>query len=266
MVEEPNKRIINLPNQNIGLGNVANYNDNYPEEGDENEVEEKQNPNAAQQEQLTAEQQAEIAISFATNKQQTLQQIQKEMFELQNQLGELEKNLNDFRSSNLGGFLSIFRPRINLLIDTLLDQLKKGVTNLSDEAKVGYYTGLIITINSLIAILTAFKFLAAFLDAAFIDGFSCLRLVIASSFTCIIPIILILISPLYISFLAIIFIIGKIPLLKGMLTKNVIELIENIKKQRAAWQAELDKVKKKVTLRKQIKDLKKIEQQVRRTR
>ncbi len=228
----------------------------YPAEG-----EEEQNT-AAEQAQLAAQQQAEMAISLADSKQRQLLQIQKERQKLEEQLGELEKDLTDFKNSKLGGFLSIFQPRINLLIDILIDQLKKQASKLSDEAKIGYYTGLIALVSSIIAILTALKFLTAFLDAAFIDSFSCLRLVIASFATCIIPIILVLISPIYISFLALIFIIGKIPLLKGMLTKNIIELIEKLKKQRTAWQTELDKAKKKVTLQKQIKSLKKMEKQV----
>ncbi len=203
---------------------------------------------------------------MADSKQRQLLQIQKQKQKLEEQLGELEKDLGDFKNSKLGGFLKIFQPRINLLIDILIDQMKKQANKLADEAKIAYYTGLITTVSSLIAILTALKLLAAFLDAAFVDGFSCLRLVIASSATCIIPIILVLISPIYIPFLAIIFLIGKIPLMKGVLTKNIIELIGKLKKQRDAWQVELDKLKKKVTLKKQIKSLRKMEKQVARGR
>lgn len=218
----------------------------------------------AQQEQLNAQQQAEVAASLAGSKQRQLLQIQKEKAGLEKQLSELEKALTDLKNSKLGGFLSVFQPRINLLTDTLIEQLKKKTSNLSDEAKVTYYTTLIAIVSSLIAILTALKFFTAFLDAAFIDTFSCLRLIIASFATCIIPIILVLISPIYIPFLALLFLIGKIPLVKGILTKNIIELIEKLKKQRTVWKDMLVKLKKKVALRKQIKDLNKFEQQVKR--
>ena len=57
---------------------------------------------------------------------------------------------------------------------------------------------------------------------------------------------------------------GKIPLLKGILTKNIVELIEKLKRQRTIWQTELDKVKKQVTLRKQIKGLKATQKQINR--
>ena len=238
--------------------------DNAPEGGEQRRQNEggEQNTAAMEQAQLAAQQQAEAAIDMATNKQRQLRQIQAERQKLEEQLGELEKSLTDFKNSKLGGFLKIFQPRINLLIDILIDQLKKQAGNLSDEAKAGYYTGLIITVSSLISTLTALKFIAAVLDAAFLDSFSCLRLVIASSVTVVIPIILILISPIYIPFLAVIFLIGKIPLAKGKTTKNIIDLIEKLKKQRTAWQVELDKVKKKVILRRQIKTLKKMEKQV----
>lgn len=236
-------------------------NDNTP---DESEAE--QNAEVQQQAELAAQQQAEVAISMADSKQRQLLQIQKEKQKLEEQLGELEKDLGDFKDSKLGGFLKIFQPRINLLIDILIDQMKKQANKMADEAKIGYYTGLIITITGLIAILTALKFFAAFLDAAFIHTASCLRLVIMSFATCIIPIILVLISPIYVTFLAVIFLIGKIPLMKGVLTKNIIELNEKLKKQRDAWQEELKKLKKKVTLKKQIKSLRKMEKQVARKR
>ncbi|MEK7131725.1 MAG: hypothetical protein AAB797_03270, partial [Patescibacteria group bacterium] len=60
------------------------------------------------------------------------------------------------------------------------------------------------------------------------------------------------------------FMLGAIPLLKGRLTKIDADLIKDLKKQRTAWQAELDVIKKKVTLRKQIKALSFAEKQVKR--
>ena len=231
-----------------------------------NERAPEQNTEAQYQAQLADQQQAEVAIAMAAGKQRQLLAIQKQKQMLEEKLGELEKNLTDFKKSSLGGMLSIFQPGINTLIDSLIDQLKKQGSRLSDEAKVAYYTGLITTASSLIAILTALKLLTAVLDAAFFDAFSCLRLIITTFATCVVPIFLILISPIYIPFLAILFIIGKIPLLKGILTKNIISLIEKLKKQRTAWQAEVEDAKKKVILRRQIKDLTKAEKTITRGR
>ncbi len=221
-----------------------------------------QNYEAEQQAQLSAQQQAEAEIFLADSRQRRLLQIQKERQAVEERLRDLEKDLTAFKDSKFNGFLKIFQPRINLLVDTLIEQLKNQGSNLPDEAKVGFYQGLITTASSLIAVLTAIKFFAAFLDALVVDGFSTIRLIIASFATCIIPIILIIIAPIYIPFLALIFIIGKIPLLKGVLTQNIIELIEKLKKQRTAWQADLDKAKIKVILKKQSEALKKAEKQV----
>ena len=219
---------------------------------------------AEQQAQRDEQEQADIAVAMAAGKQRNLQRIQKEIDKRQKQLGELEKELGDFRQSPLAKFLSIFQPRITVLIDMLIAEMKKQAGRLSDEAKIGFYTGLIVTVSSLIGILRAFKLLTAFLDAAFLHSFSCLRLVIATFYTIIIPIILILLSPLYIIFLAVVFLTGKIPLFKGVLTKVLTELIEKLKNQRTAWENELEQTKKKVTLRKQIKNLQSQQQQINR--
>lgn len=228
----------------------------YPQE------QEYENTDQAYQAQLDADQQTEIALAMANKKQRDFRQLQTRINQLESELSEFEKDLLDFKKSSLGGFLAFFRPKINLLIDALISDLKKGLNNLTDEAKVSYYTGLITTISSLIGILTAFKLLAAFLDAAFIHNISCLKLVVKSFETIVIPIILILISPIYILFLGVIFFIGKTPLLKGKFTQNLIKLIAKLKKQREAWQVELARAKKKVALRRQIKALKEVQKQI----
>lgn len=137
---------------------------------------------------------------------------------------------------------------------------------MADKEKIAFLTGAIITISSLIIGLTALKIMTTFLDAAIVDKFSCGRACSCCAPIIIIPIIIIISSPFWIMFLGLIIFIGAIPLLKGVLTKNVISLIENLKKQKTAWQEELAKLKKKVALQKQIKDLSKMEKQVKRGR
>ncbi len=216
---------------------------------------------------LTPDQQTEIAVAMAMSRQRDFQQIQREIDELQGQLSGLEKDLTDFKNSRFGGMLSVFQPRINILIDTLIAELKKGANKLADEAKIGYYTSLIITVTSLIGLLTGFKFFAAVLDAVIEDPkLSCGRLAFETIETIALPIIIIIISPIYVPFLAGIFMMGTIPGLKGKATQNIVKLIDKLKKQREVWQAELDKVKRKVALRKQIKDRRKMQEQIKRAK
>ena len=226
----------------------------------ENEAED--NTKAEQQAQLDVQQQADVAAALAGNKQRQLLQIAKKRYAVEKQLSELEKNLTDFKDSKLSSLLKIFKPKILLLIDTLVEGMKKNESKLSNEAKVSYYTGLIITASSLINLLRALKFFTAILDAAFTHKLSCLRLIIMTATFIIPPIIIAVLSPIFIPFFALIFIIGVIPLLKGLLTNEVIDMIKKLKKQRTAWRAELAKAKKKVALRKQIKDLNRFEKEV----
>ena len=230
-------------------------------EPDFSPAEEKWFKDDSQQEQLDAQQQADAATALAGSKQRQLLQIAKERQEAKKELRELEKALIVFKLTTLKkGFLSIFTSKITLLIDILIEQMKKQVSKLTDEAKVAYYTGIIGTISSLIAILTALKMVAAVLDATF----SWLTKAIPSCVTIIGCIFFIIIAPFYIMFMALIFMLGAIPLMKGKLTKIDADLISGLKKQRTAWRAERDKIKRKVTLRKQIKDLGKFEKEVER--
>src|SRR3989344_145968 len=128
---------------------------NTPDGGEEEqnaeaEQEEERNTQAQQQAQLVDQEQAEVAIAMAAGKQRQMRQIQMEKQKLEEQLSELEKDLTDFRHSKLGGFFKIFQPRIDLLIDILIEQIKKQTSKLADEAKIAYYTTLIVTVTSLI--------------------------------------------------------------------------------------------------------------------
>ncbi|HSR89285.1 MAG TPA: hypothetical protein VLK22_02690 [Candidatus Udaeobacter sp.] len=216
--------------------------------------------------QLDDQQQFEAAANLSNDKQRQLRQIQMERKALQTELEELEKDLTDFKNSRVMGFFSIFQPRINQLIDSLINQLKKQARNLADEAKVNFLTAILVTVNSLIGTLTGLKFFAAFLDALFISQVSAVKLIAKTLETIIIPIILLLIMPIYVPFLTVLFMMGKFPLLKGKLTQNLIKLIEKLKKQRAVWDAELAKAKRKVNLKKQLKSLNKFEKQVKKWR
>lgn len=240
-------------------------NNNVPQEEDQpsfSPAEEAWFQNNTRQEEMDANQQNLIAATLAGERQRQLRQLQSEEGKIEDQLKALEKDLTSFKGSKLGKVLKIFQPRMNLLIDILISEMKKQAGKLTDEMKIGFYNGLIDTVSALIGMFTAIRMFAGFLDAAFIDRGSCLRLVIVFSETIVIPIILILISPIFIPFLALIFIMGKIPLLKGTVTKNIVDIIVKLKKQRDVWRVELNKTKKKVALRKQRAALRKMKQQI----
>jgi hypothetical protein len=221
-----------------------------------------QNTKAQQQAQLAEQEQMDIALAMEMSRQRQALQLAKERQKAETELEELEKDLTDFKDSKLGGILKIFQPRLTILIDILIAEMKKQANKLDDKAKIAYYTTLIVTVTSLIAIFRALKFFVAIMDAAVVDKISCLRLIIMTIYTIILPIIILLISIIYVPFLVILFLIGKIPLLKGTLTPPVGALIEKLKKQRAAWEVELEKAKKRVAKRKQIAGLKKAEKKV----
>lgn len=221
-------------------------------------VRNEQDTNTETQSRLNAQQQAAAATSLAGSKQRQLLQIARERNEAEKELGGLEKNLIKFKNSKSGGLLSIFRPRIKQLIDNLLEDLKKGAKNLSDEQKVRYYTGLLVTATTIIGILKGVKMFFAVLDATL----SWLTKAIPSCITCIGCIFFMIVAPIYIPILALIVMLGAIPLLKGKGTKMIADMIDTLKKQRVAWDAELMKFEKKVTLRKQIQNLNKFEKEV----
>ena len=233
--------------------NADNY-DSYPE----TDYPENYSPDY----QLNQDEQAQAATDMAVARQMETRQIQQTITTLGSELNSLEKDLSNFKNSSLGGFLAIFQPRINVLIEILIEQMKRQVHKLSDEVKVRFLDGLVSTVSSLIALLSGLKIFAAFLDAAFLSRYSSFRLAFVTAETIVIPVILIVISPIYVPILAIFFLIGKIPVLKGRLTDSILQLIEKLKKQRDLWQEELNSTKKRLTLRKQIKDLKKMGKQI----
>lgn len=216
--------------------------------------------NRVPQDQLDANQQELIARNLANQAQQRLIQIARERRAAEEQLSELEKNLTKFQSSKLGGFFSIFQPKIKQLINTILAEMQKGARNLSDKQKVGYYRGLITYAGSLIGILSALKMVAAVIDATF----SWLTKAIPSCVTCIGCIFFFIIAPIYIPFFALIFMLGAIPLMKGKLTKIDADIIKDLKKQKTAWEAELKVLRKKVNLREKIRALYSAEKNVKR--
>ncbi len=246
-------------------------NDTAPDSGyeDEEAASDEADTNADEEEraQLDAAQQEEVArdliLEQEMQKQRKLLVVEKREQELDEQIKSLEKDLNEFKGSNLKGVLSIFQPGMNLIIDKLIEEAKKELSKMPDDAKVAKLTGMILLAESLIAMLTPFKTFAGFLDAAFVDSKSCLRLSLSSASCCFLfPLIIILLSPLYIPFLALIFIIGKIPLFKGLLTKNVVSMIDNLKKQKDAWIAERARIRLRAQLKKQKQNIAKQKQQI----
>lgn len=219
---------------------------------------EQQNQEAQQQEQqmqLDAEQQQQAAVSMNQRKQTMLAQIKKQVRELDKETSQLEKELGNFKQTKAKKFLSFLQPKITFMIEDMLEILKKQVNHLSYKARIAFLEAALTTIGAFIGMLKGFKFITCIIDAAFVDSKSCLKAVIKTIETIVIPIILIIISPLYIAFLAVLFYIGKIPLIKGAMTNDIIQMIEKLQKQQNAWKQQLSKLKPLVAKIDQKKNL-----------
>ncbi len=207
---------------------------------------------AGEPNKIPPEAEAEIAGQMSDNKQRQLAQIAQQEAQLKKELDELEGSLTDFkRKSGALGLFRFFQPRITFLIEEIVDQLKKTAKNLADEPKMKALEKLIGTISALIGVLTGAKLLAAVLDILIF----LIRVVLFTLPTIFIPIIAVVLSPLYAPFLAIFYFIGKIPFFKGRITQQVNELIEDLKKQKLAWQNQIKVLQKKVDIGKQLSKL-----------
>lgn len=211
---------------------------------------------------LAEEQEAQIAIKMAIDKQQKLRAIQARKQELQTQLSELEDAIVKFKRSPLRGLFAIFTPALNQLLNELVDTLKKGMENLDDKARARNLRARIVLATTIMALLKGLKLIAAFLDAVYIDKLSCGKACLFSAPTIFFPILILFISPIWILFLGTLFFIGSFPLFKGQETRNIITMMSNLKKQKDAWQIELDRIKKRPLLKKELQKMEKMEKQI----
>ena len=227
----------NLINQNSAQQSLANgdFSDNKIQ------VEDRTNP----------EQEAEIAKQLSSNKQRQLAQIAKQEADLERDLRELDGNLTIFKNGKSLKLLGFFRSPIDTMINSILEEAKKPLKNLNDNAKAKKLETLMAMIGSLMVALQGFKILSATLDAVLLYRFSVLRVVFITLPTIILPIIFLILSPIYLIFLIPLLWIGKFPLLKGPLTDQIIKLLEQLRRQKYAWNYDLKILQKKLSLEKQ---------------
>ncbi len=215
-----------------------------------------------QQTQLAPDQQIQTAAAMSSQRQSALMQLKTQEQKLDQEADQLIKELNGFKQTRTKRFLSFFKPNITFLVDNLVETLKKQATHGSFQARIASLTVALTAIASLIGTLKAFKLFTAFMDAAFVDRWSCLQMTMKTLETIVLPIIIILISPIWITFLGILFFIGKFPLFKGKLTNQIITMIEKLEKQQQFWQAQLMKLQQIVARQNQRKNLRNQEQQM----
>ncbi len=201
------------------------------------------------------QQEAEIAGQMSDNKQRQLAQIAKQEADLERDLRELDGNLTIFKNGKSLKLLAFFRSPIDTLINGLLAEAKKPLRNLNDNAKAKKLETLVAMISSLMVALNGFKIFTATLDAVLLYRFSVIRVVVFTLPTIILPIIFLVLSPIYLIFLIPLLWIGKFPLLKGPLTDQIIKLLETLRRQKYAWTQDLKTLKKKLAIKKQLKEL-----------
>ena len=108
---------------------------------------------AASQQQLDAQQQADVAAQMEAGKQRATAQTQQEINKLDQEINKLQEDLTSFRDNiSLKKILS-YRPNITILINQIIDQLKKKAANLTDEGKIKFYQGVIPLLSMLLGML-----------------------------------------------------------------------------------------------------------------
>jgi hypothetical protein len=215
-------------------------------------VEDRTNPEQAQ---LNPQQEAKAKADMEAYKQRALAQIAQKKSKLEQELARLEKDLTDFKNGHALSMLGFGFPGIGMMIENIIKQMKKRANKMSKEAQIKFYQAIITSLKELQIALTALKLVSAFLDAAFVDNKSCFRLVLMTSATIILPIILIIVSPLYILFFGLLIYINKFPLVKGVITKQVEKFIETVEGWVQNLKKKINILQPEVALKKQIAKL-----------
>lgn len=208
------------------------------------------------------QEEAEIAGQMSDNKQRQLAQIAKQETDLERDLAELEGNLTSFKNGKSLKLLSFFRSPIDSLVNGLIEEAKKPLRNLDDNAKAKKLEALVAMAGSLMVALKGFKIFTATLDAVLLYKFSVIRGIVFTLPTIVIPILFIILSPIYLIFLIPLLWIGKIPLLKGPLTNQITKLLETLRRQKYSWSQNLKTLKKKLDIKKQLKQLNNAKNQI----
>lgn len=224
------------------------------------QVQDRTNPEQAK---LNPQQEAQTKADMEAYKQRALAQIAKKKSQLEKELAELEKDLTDFKNGQAMRILGFAFPGIGMMIDNIINQIKKRASKMSKEAQIKFYQAMVAVLRELQIALMALKLVTAFLDAAFVDNKSCFRLVLMTSATIIIPIILILISPLYILFFGVLIYMNKIPLVKGVITEQVEKFSKKVEGWIQHFKKKINILQPEVALKKQIAKLDQAAQDVR---
>ncbi len=207
------------------------------------------------EDRINPQEEAEIAGQMSDNKQRQLAQIAKQETDLERDLAELEGNLTSFKNGKSLKLLSFFRSPIDSLVNGLIEEAKKPLRNLDDNAKAKKLEALVAMAGSLMVALKGFKIFTATLDAVLLYKFSVIRGIVFTLPTIVIPILFIILSPIYLIFLIPLLWIGKFPLLKGPLTDQITKLLKTLRRQKYSWSQNLKTLKKKLDIKKQLKQL-----------
>jgi cell division protein FtsB len=192
-------------------------------------------------------QQQRIAAILASQKQAQMQTLANQEQQLDKEIDQLIQQLGNFRDSKAKRYIALFQPALTSNINRVIGHLKTRSANLNFRRRIAFLKAALVTLQTLIAGLTAFKFVASFIDAVFLSRISAIQLIMKLAVTIVGAIIMIIISFIYVPFLSVIFLINRFPLMHGKLTKEVVELIKNLKQQKQSWQQQLAKLQEIVS-------------------
>lgn len=198
---------------------------------------------ASAQTQITLQQQQQAATTMSAQKQSQLRSLQQDDQQIDKESAQITKDLKKFQNSKTNRYLSIFRPNIGFIIEKLLDSLKRQTGNFTYRKKIMFLKMALIRLNLFLAALKSFRFISSFLDAFF----SWIRWMTLTLGTIIIPIVLFILGFFIVPFTSLAFYIGKIPLLQGKMTRDVINMIEQSRQQQNLWLNELQKLRQLVS-------------------
>jgi hypothetical protein len=106
--------------------------------------------------------QQQIAGALSSQRRAQMRTLAQQEQNLDSETEDLIKQLNNFRDSGSKKILSFFRPGLTTTIDRLVGHLKERTGSLAFRKQIAFLKGALITLQTLILTLQAFKFIACF--------------------------------------------------------------------------------------------------------
>ena len=231
---------------NNPIGNISPISDTNLQNQRGQRLNSQMNPNqprtTAAQPQLNEDDQNQAAVDLERQRQAESAQINARIQQLDKESESIIKSLTNFKDSSAGRFFGFFQPSIVRMVDEIINMLKKQIGHLAIRPRIAFLKKAITTLKTLISSLRAAKLFTSVLDAAVVNETSTAKLIAKTIETIVIPIIILVTSPLVIPFRALLFFLGKFPLQKGKMTDQVIKMTEKLRQLDNTWEDQLQKL------------------------